>query len=363
MAVIYLPPNPNNFGAALGGGIGKQLGNYAEEQMKKAEDTRYREQAQIALRAIQSAPDRDTAMGVVAKFPFTDSAMMQRAIRDVDAIHPVSDKTPIEMTVYNKSDGTPEKMFVPRQNLASPASLLSYIGPNRTLTQPNLHEYVNPNTGITLGKFKLGEGPAGSVTEKDFPRMEKLKADEHARSLEGKKTQIEFDRAAREARAETGLSETTLDRANKVVKDIVNVKKSIGANGLITLEPTEDEQKQLIQAFSNLPKLVKKHGWDFNSAAAEAVQAAGLDQKTKPAEPMAPKPKSPSWWDNTMTWAGNQISGGKPKSAGQAATPAGAQTSGKILPSANAKGWKLMRDKVTGAKAYVGPKGEIEEVD
>lgn len=291
--------------------MGGAVGNFAAAFMKKQVDEQHLKDRQQNIREIMAAPDRETALGMGAKIQFRDSADLTGFYKTVDAIHPPKDSTPKEVTTTD-ANGVQRKTFVKSGDLTKPGAAESIGGPGATFASGDAKDFYQPNDkgDLTLiGKRDPAKRPPGSVTLEEFNTAQTAKKEARNTQKDADSaTRLDLliesgqraERASTRAEAAAGRSAATqqdaneirlLTTANSLLKDRINIKKSIGENGIIMLEFGEDSaaRDRYNKASDLIPDMLKKHK-NPNKAVTAAMEAAGFNDKPTPTPTPAPAP-------------------------------------------------------------------------
>lgn len=276
--VVYLPAT-KGIGESLGEGISQGLGKYADMAMKKKEQEMQMAKIQKVQDAIKSAPDANAAYGMINQLPLSTPEDMQHALAYVKSIFPPTDTTPREKRSFNPDTGEETISYVPAKDL---------IGQSSTKPQvSHFFEPIDPKSGVysDLGKFNTTRPPSETaVTKEQLELMEKAKDNE---------------RQAR-SRSESTISQDLAQNKmyNNTVASMLNVKKTIGANGEFILDFSGDKTKENAyrDSLNNYREYMAKYKGDINKSAKAALTDAGAFTVKEP--PPAPvEVKKPSLWE------------------------------------------------------------------
>lgn len=155
------------------------------EILDKAKDEQLMAQT---LKGINDAPDRNSALQVVAASAngMKDPKKLATVFGAVDARHPASGDDLQKMDVYDSTTGNPSSVWFPRKdsakaldpNYISERSGLP-VGSFSTAAPKNVFEFVSTD-GMSQGNYVAGMQPKGLITKNDFERNRELSKDELA---------------------------------------------------------------------------------------------------------------------------------------------------------------------------------------
>lgn len=320
--VVYKPADYG--GVSPGNAAGSLLGNFAAIEMAKQERQRQIEQTQQTMAAIQSAKSRDEAFTLVSKLPLQSPSDVKVALGMIDQIHPIRDTTPVEVKAIGP-DGKQISKFLQKSQLPAlnePTGMERVFGTGSRLGTTEQQDFYTRNPDQTLtytGKFDVSARPSGAITLPEFTAAEKVQADKAAAKREdANATRLDLniqasERAAEAATRSGNMQAATLRHqqlteeiqsikaANNLLKDRINVKKSINADGSITLDFQGDTKK--IKAYNKasdiLPDMMQRHG-NPNKAVTAAMNAAGLNEEEP--SPPAPAAKEPGFFEKATQY-------------------------------------------------------------
>lgn len=300
MAVIYMPPNADNFGGALGAGVGQGVSTFMEHQLRMQEQQQLMARQMQAFNAVRNAKSREEALGVLTTPGAVNNPQeLANALRVIDAMHPPKDETPQMVTGYDPQGGKHEA-FTKKGDLTSlnnPQGRAQLFGRSDiSFDQPtNLVDMFSDDPSHKeLGKFPLSQRPAGAMTKGEFDIGEKIKTDTHRQLTEEKglkqlelQTQAGQRAAAAADRANEGLDITKQRTAAKMLQDAIDVKKVVGANGELTLDWSGDEgakkMKAYHEALGDLDGALQRNKGNVAKAVSD-LQKKYFPDEAKPAE-------------------------------------------------------------------------------
>ena len=312
---VYLPPDYG--GVSPGQAVGQGLGMFAGREIVKQEKQKKMQLMQKAIDGIRSAPDRASALELGVKIPFEDSKDIATFYSLVDKFKPQKDLTPKEVKVVGP-DGTLETQFLPQGELTglnTPEGRERLLGPGKQPVTGDLQDFYQPE-GDTLkfmGKFQETRRPENAITLKEFEAQSKIQEQKRSGVRdEQNATRLDLAIQAAERATESGNRAASaaartaehqqftenlsgLKAANNLLKDRINVKKSIGVDGFIVLDFEGDvaKQRQYNKASDMVPELIQKNKGNINKAITEAMSASGLlDTGDTPKAAPKPAPKA-----------------------------------------------------------------------
>jgi hypothetical protein len=184
MATVIYEPRDDRWGE-IGRGIETGVANY----MKRKQEEDDKKKLADILSGVQQAPDRETALGIVAASAsqLRDPTTVSLALRLVDEAHPLADNSLVQGKVYDKATGSESPFWFKRADVdkvKDPNFIAESTGRDPstfTMDKPaKIFDYVDPETGVSIGTFVPGMQPRGVITSQDFQRNRQLDMDERA---------------------------------------------------------------------------------------------------------------------------------------------------------------------------------------
>ena len=291
---IYLPPTPS-VGEALGHGIGNAFQTYVAEKDKQDK----LKKAQAFETAISTAGSREKALELHAKFPYDNIAESAAGLSVVNQFYPPKDTTVHEVTAYDPKTGKPIKAFAQGADLTkmnTPEGRKQFFGSSDvSMAQPVTHEYFkvdpkDPAAIMPLGTFPEGQQPPNSVSKSEIDvlhGMQALSLQAQQANRDQKKLQTDIEKAAREGDA---ARMAQLKTFNGLLLNTLNVKKSLGVNGEISLDFSADPKAARAYSWGldHAEELMKEFKGDVGKAAVAVKQRSGAYDEPPPDTTGAP---------------------------------------------------------------------------
>lgn len=316
MATVVHLPREQSTAEILGSSLGGALSQFAVADMQKREQQRKLQLVQSSLDAIRQVGSRDKALEMVLKLPFEDVKDMQSTRQWVDEMYPPADRTPHEVTTYD-AQGNKLPVFVPRGDLTKlNTGDPSVLPPGRSLSPPaEMEQFFKPGTATapptSTGKRPISQRTPGEFTLKELELQDKQRTairqeekdnrDATRLDIQIAQMQRQFDKDNKlrtkeldnEARKDAKDDLSNLIKANNHLKDRLNVKKSIGADGVVLLdfEGDSDKQRKYGVASDLLADAITANKGNINKAVSEVLGRAGLDEPAKKSAPAAEAPQ------------------------------------------------------------------------
>ena len=207
-SVVYLPKKESS-GPIIGQALGNVLQQINERDLERERAKRVGE----LVNAVNSAPDRSTALDIVAR---ASEGVVRNAqeysllYKHIDERYPPGDDTPVGVDLYHPITGEPTKAFVKRDELPklSDPAYRGKLGAGYEQLQPikpKVRTYVNEKTG-DVQQLTDQAAPLfpGYVPKEVFDRGEKRAADKRAEdrlTMEQRRLGLAEQSAARAAGA------------------------------------------------------------------------------------------------------------------------------------------------------------------
>lgn len=309
--VIYMPQTPT-FGQGLGQGVTRGLSNYADMELERQKKGLDMESNMRALNMIKNAGTREKALTIMTTpglIPFQNMQEFEHARKFIDEVYPQADTTPTLVEGYDAKTGDPLKAYARKGDLLKPDAVVNALGgkDKATLTKPDLEDFYmqSPGDEIThLGRRPRTDQSKGEYTMKELDAMRATQKDKRAGDAADRQAEAAKLAAAAGDRAATaserqGLESTArvLQMAKSQLADIMNVDKTVGKSGEISLNFGGDDKRR--EDYTKALELMSKElldakgaakSGDTAGAALRAAKAVGRD--TTPAQP-APAPAKP----------------------------------------------------------------------